>query len=102
MAEEAVININITPPSKSARGYLKRQRDFFDLMTRFRSFDPTAIDDMVTWIIAHCAHDGDEQQVRDALWEMSEDEFMAVMKATGGVEDEDGKENSVPPTKRGK
>jgi hypothetical protein len=100
--QDVQVDINITPPSKHDRGFLKRQRRFFDIMSRSRQFDPTSIDDMVEYIIEHCETNAPEEQVREALWEMSEDEIMTVMRVTGGVEDEDGNKNSVPPTRRGR
>ncbi len=80
--------IAIKPPSKSKPGFLRRQRRLMELQQRLKVNDPQALDEMVRFLLDNA----DEVQVPagvdpfDAVYDLSKEDFEALVNATGGAE----------------
>lgn len=83
------IKISINPPSKTAPGYAKRLRRAAAFQESIASGQMSAriMDDLIIFLSDYCqAGEGTTpEQVQEALWELSEEQFVDVLSAvTGG------------------
>lgn len=82
-------DITIILPPKNKPGHLKRQKAVFDFQSRMQRNDPSAIDDMVSYVLKEATVTGPPGvDLREAIMELSEDEFNALFKPA----------DTVPPT----
>lgn len=83
------VTITITPPSKTAPGYARRLRRAAAFQENISSGQMSAkiMDDLIAFLADYCqAGEGTAPaQVQDALWDLSEEQFVSMLGAvTGG------------------
>jgi len=91
MTDETV-TLRFVVPDNSAPGFLRRQRqalEFREKMTGETS--PETLDELVVYLAQFVTEPEDDAAKADALWMASQDEFMALLNALTG-----GDENPTP------
>lgn len=77
------LEIKIVPPGRDKPGFLRRMCQSFELQQLLNAGDPTAVDEMIDAIVANAERievpDGID--IRDAILDMSRDEWDALMAA---------------------
>ena len=92
--------VEISPPQKTDKGYLRRTRTFLELQVAFsQDPSPELIDKMVENILPFVSVPVDRGEAFDVLLDASEGEFNEIMEAINGKSDSDPTEESQPKQK---
>lgn len=83
--------ILIKPAGRDKPGYLRRVQKRMAIEQRMSAGDPSAVDDMLNFVIesADSIDAPDGVDVKEALLDLSKEEFEAVFRAAGGADEVD-------------
>ena len=84
---QMTVTIQVNPPSKTAPGFARRLRRAaaFQQKVSQGSLSPDVLDDLIDFLADYCEVEGsDRDQVKEALWDASEEQFTALLSAVSG------------------
>lgn len=81
---ENIVTIRVTPPSKSAPGFARRLRRAAAFQEKVQAghLSSEIVDDLIEFLADFC--EGEREQVKEYLWEMSELQFIEILGSVSG------------------
>ena len=81
------MKIVFQPPSKTAPGFLKRQKEAVEFGNALTSgsITPALLDDLVAWLAKYVTEPADKEEAIAALWDASEEQFIELVDSLKGT-----------------
>lgn len=77
--------LEFTIPDENAPGYLRRVRQALEFRDRtMQGMTPALVDEMVTFLVEFVTVPADRNEAREALWDASRVQFLALFDAVAG------------------
>lgn len=73
--------LKFDPPGPDAPGFLRRQKKVLEFQRSIEHLEPETIDSLVAFLVDFVTEPEDRDEAREALWDASQNQFMAMLEA---------------------